>query len=1332
MRAGIATLLSVLALSAQTNRGGITGTVFDSTGAAIPSATVTITNLGTNQKTVVKTSESGAYSAPSLDPVNYNITVEATGFSKKMVGPVKVDTAAIATVDVTLKAGQVTTELTISAEAPAVNTESGAVGTTVTSRQIQDIPLFNRSVLDLAMTQPNVMGDAGSENPGITSGATVPGFNLSINGGRPGSSTFLADGANNTGISYGRTMVSFTPETVQEFSVQTAAYSAEYSQTGGGVINITTKSGTNELHGTALWYNRNPAFAAAPFTLATVNRPGPTLKYNQVSLSAGGPVYVPKLYNGKNKTFWFFAYEPQWRRDILAQDALNPTPAMLNGDFSNTVITPIPNSTARVPVDVARQFGLGTTGDPVIYNQFSVVNGNQFVQLPAPAAGSTYQPFPNNMIPQSMMDATFLKAKKYIVPAGQYYIGSNGAIANYFNPRLLSQDDKRLTAKIDQQVGDKQHLSARFSSTPIIKTQYTPNDPTGASAEYSWAKQALLSHTWTVSANKVNELRLNYTRGKFSTTTSPEYDPFTGKNLNAELGLPSILPGGVPSLPFIGGQGSTQSNNVEERYNIADTFSWIKGNMTWKFGVDLNHLLQNVTPLYGAIGGVYGFSAVQTNSTGATGGSGGDSFASFILGTISAASGSNASSSNPAGLTVRSTLVPYYYRWNSGAAFVQNDWKVKPNLTLNFGLRYSLQLPRTEKYDHQGSFMPQLAKSFPLANPMTLADGTVVSSVVVPPFGFDGKGGRSRYLFPAQYTDFEPRFGFAWSPRALQEHHVTIRGGYGLSHAPLTGFKRLPSPDFGATSAANTLNTGQQNPAYVTRLGENPPVLNLVTPDQAIFGATGVPSDGLVYLNSLYYQQGIGAFAVSPNVHTPYAESWDFTISWQAKPTTTIEVAYVGNKGTHLYMGAVNLNPKNNALISAEDAQNVNPAGSVRDPLGRLNPATGAALSVQNGSLESPYLGFSTLTQYYDSSANSIRHAAYVNVIHRVGRGITFTANYTIGKSIDDASDGGTEKSVITVGRTDGQVAFGGTRKNERSVSLFDQKHVINGTAIYDLPFGYSGRWGTHMWRPLNELVGGWTVAGIARFNSGVPFITTIGDANQLGDLTHTIRPDLVPGEPLINPLWNRNCPIGNGCQPYLNPSAFMRPAFGQLGDAPRALDGARGPWNQFFDVSIQKNFRLGESNKRRLQFRVDLLNALNHPIFRATPNAAGGTDLTGNTPTTTALTTADYNSWALANGKPQALTAGDAGNQLLTQINNMVNGVRAGGTASGSLPNDFFHIALPHNFYGTPANTFDITTLQGFRLYRMRQAFNTGFGDLYGSPWSQPRYIQFGLKFYF
>ncbi|MBZ5617831.1 MAG: TonB-dependent receptor [Acidobacteriia bacterium] len=1314
MRLVVSLLAFFVLLTGQTNRGGISGTVFDPSGSIVPNATVIVTNLGTNQQIKVKTSASDAFTVLSLEPVTYSVAVEAAGFKKTTVDNVKVDTANTAGVNVTLETGAVSTQVTVSAEAAAINTESGTSSTTVNERQIQDVPLLNRSVLDLALSQPNVMGDAGSENPGLTSGSTVPGYNLSINGGRPGSSNLLADGVNNTGVSYGRTMVSFTPETVQEFTVQTSAYSAEYSQTGGGVINVTTKSGTNQLHGTALWYNRNPAFAAAPFTLATVNRSQPTLKYNQFSLSAGGPLVIPKIYDGRNKTFWFAAFEPQYRRDFLAQDSLNPTPAMIAGDFSNTVVT----SSGTLPADVAKQFGLASTGDATIYDQYNLVNGNQFVQATAPAAGQTYQPFPGNIIPKSMMDATYLKSVKYIVPGANYYVGANGNVFNLYNPRLLTQDDKRFTLRVDQSLGDKHRLTARFTSTPVIKTQVTPSDPTGASAEYSWAKQAMLIHTWTISSNKLNELRLNYTRGRFSSTTSPEYDPFTGKNLNTELGLPSLLPGGVPSLPFIGGQASTSNNDAEERYTISDVFYWNKGKMSWKFGVDLNHALQNVTPLYGAIGGAYGFNAAQTNSTGGTNATGGNSFASFELGVINTNSGATP------GLTIRSVLVPYYYRWNSGAGFVQNDWKVRPNLTFNLGVRYAVQLPRTEKYDHQGVFLPNLAQSYPLSTPLTLTDGEVISSALVPPFGFAGKGGRSRYLYPADYKDFEPRFGFAWSPRFLEQRHVTLRGGYGLSHAPVTGFKRLPIPDFGANSSNYGPTTGQKDPAYVMRLGENPPVLNLLTPDQAIFG-TSVPPDGLVYQGSLYYQQGLGGYAVSNNVHTP-CQNWNFTVSWQANRTTTVEVAYVGNKGTHLFMPNENINPKDVPLVEAQDAAGVNTAGTINDPLGRLNPATGKLMTVQNGTLGSPFLGFSSLTMLYDASANSIRHAGYVNVIHRVAQGLTFTSNYTYGKSIDDASDSGTEKSVASTGRTDGQVALGGTRKNDRSVSLFDQRHVINGTAIYDWPFGYGRRFLSHTWKPLDYVVGGWTTTGIVRLNSGMPATVTMGDANQLGDLTHTVRPDIVPGVPLLNPLYSSSCPVGAGCQPYLNPSAFMRPSFGQLGTAPRSLDGARGPWADYFDGSIQKNFRIGE--KRRLQFRMDLINALNHPVFRVFPNNAGGTDLVGNTPTTGALNAADYDTWAKANSQPLSSTT--AGTAQLAQINSMVNAVRSNGTASGVLPVDFFHVRLPANFYGTPASAFDITTMNGFKLFRMRQAYNTAFGDLYS--FGQPRYVQFGLKLYF
>jgi len=189
------------------------------------------------------------------------------------------------------------------------------------------------------LTQPNVSGDAGSENPSISAVTACPGCNLSVNGGRPLGTLIMADGTNNTGISLARAMVSLTPETVQEFTVMTSAYSAEYGTTGGGVINATTKSGSNQFNGTALWYNRNPAFAAAPFTIAATNRPVATLKYNQFSLTAGGPLYIPKVYNGKNKTFWFAAFEPNYRHDKLDQYGLLPTEVMRQRDFKPQVHT---------------------------------------------------------------------------------------------------------------------------------------------------------------------------------------------------------------------------------------------------------------------------------------------------------------------------------------------------------------------------------------------------------------------------------------------------------------------------------------------------------------------------------------------------------------------------------------------------------------------------------------------------------------------------------------------------------------------------------------------------------------------------------------------------------------------------------------------------------------------------------------------------------------------------------------------------------------------------------------------------------------------------------
>src|SRR4051812_15058246 len=246
--------LCTLSVIGQTNKGSLSGTVSDANAGLVPGATVTLTNLGTNQSVTTTTSDSGAYSFNQLDPVNYRITVEAQGFKKGIVETIKIDTASAASANITLETGSVGEQVNITADSPLLNSETGAASQTITERQLQDVPLFNRSVLDLAATTPNVAGDTGSEDPAVTSGVPAPGYNLSINGGRPGSNAILADGANNTGVGIARQVVSFSPETVQEFTVQSSAYSAEYGMSGGGIINATTKSGTNQFHGQALWY----------------------------------------------------------------------------------------------------------------------------------------------------------------------------------------------------------------------------------------------------------------------------------------------------------------------------------------------------------------------------------------------------------------------------------------------------------------------------------------------------------------------------------------------------------------------------------------------------------------------------------------------------------------------------------------------------------------------------------------------------------------------------------------------------------------------------------------------------------------------------------------------------------------------------------------------------------------------------------------------------------------------------------------------------------------------------------------------------------------------
>ena len=899
-------LLFCLAIIGQTNKGAITGSVTDPQGGAVPGATVTITNVATQQSITVVTSREGIFAANNLDPVLYDVSIEAPNFKKALVEKLKVDTAATATVNVKLELGNVTEQVTITADLQTVNSDSGTLTQTITERQLRDLPLNNRSVLDLAVTMPNVSGDTGSEDVDAGFGTPMPGFNLSVNGGRPGSTAMLADGVNNTGVGLARAVVSFSPETVQEFSVQSSAYSAEFGTTGGGVINITTKSGAKDFFGTALWYHRNPKTNARAWNQGSAPRPANNLRSNQASFTIGGPVILPnlgddgpKIFDGRKRgSFFFFAWEPRWRNDFTQSVGLVPTDAEKSGNFRDLV----PTASGWLPRTVANQFGI--TGLPVptdpgnfIYQQFTLGPGGSFVPIIVPnATGNQYCPFgwvPTingatqvsfnaagqpyctgaqaqaqianqannpalNIIPSAFIDPIAVQLLTNMNTGGGYFL-DNGLVRNFFSLREATQNESRFTVRLDHNITDNMKATFRWTTTPAVGIRAaTGSDINGNTGIYSDATQYLFTLNNIISSNMSNEARFNYTQGTFSEDFSPEFSIMGGRNYSAELGIASLTAGGMPLMqistnenqyaaPDIGSGLSTNNFNNEKRYDISDTFFWTTGNMTWKIGGNINRSKLAVTPFFAASGGRWQFRRLQTNNSpgSVTGGNannnnnGGNSLASMLLGV-------------PNLVAYRPALFNYNYQWDSYAGFVQNDWKIRPNLTLNLGMRYSVQLPRTEDDNQQGVFRPDLAISQTLTDAQrraiataagVLADDPIPSYVPtaasIVPFAFSGRGGRSRHITAIDWNGWEPRLGFAWSPSLkflgydLEKRGFVIRGGFGISHVPINGNNRSAFPDFGgftepgtskpANATANA-STGTQFPLQPFRLTGNQPI----------------------------------------------------------------------------------------------------------------------------------------------------------------------------------------------------------------------------------------------------------------------------------------------------------------------------------------------------------------------------------------------------------------------------------------------------------------------------------------------------------------------------
>lgn len=1351
-------------LQAQSNFGAITGQVLDPTGAAVPNARIAVRDEGTNAVQNVVSNAEGFYQIGALRPVTYEITVEAQGFQKVVFSAVKVDTAKTTTVDIALKPGSLTETISVTADAPLLQTVSGAVTNTVDQKTIVEMPLNGRNTIQLALILPGVAGSAGTEISEFFTNEPLPGRELAINGGRMGSTQFFADGANVTSIALARSSVSFSPDTIQEFTVLQSNYSAKYAQAGGAVIQQTTKSGTNEVHGTMYWFHRQKAFTASPFgtqrSPVTNNDPRPPLRRQQLGAIVGGPVVLPKVYNGKDKTFWFFSYEPT--RQLTSnpggpQYVRVPTEAELGGDFSNSLVY------------TRNAAGVVTTQPyALLYNQFARLGDGTLQMRGNPAYNAALGQTSANPRFEYVFATLFNPNDPNPARRGRVLVDANGVSyvnpvarrlaetlyprpnitdpaiiadllgANYVYFRRTEYTDDRFTTRFDHRFNDSNNVNFRWTEQPQLGDRFF-RDPvsSGLISDRNTSRQLLANYTSNIRPTMVNELRLSYLHGNFGRNFP---DELFGRDLTSEFlniggpgqGAVNLLGRGgmrfFPNTTPFGANGTASGaqfdilgfnqpqdvgRNTEHTYSITNDFSWYRGKHTFQMGVQAALLQLNQSGLgQGALaGGRFNWSRNQTAerycSAAPLGGNitaagcpgttiGGDSFASFLLGV-------------PDGLQVQTENLsnPYYYRWFNYGFYFQDDWRVNSRLTLNLGLRYQYQSPRWEKNNFQGQMNLNRLEPNPFNN-----------NLPAPVFEFAGIDGRSRYLVDPQRFDFEPRFGFAL--KLLRGDMLVLRGGYGITHGTLMGNDREPIPNIGS----QTFGGFRQ---YSRSLGTNdvqPPV-NFVTCGLARCNDPSIPMQ--LGFNNFVLAPDASLFLVpASGVIRPGDLGQPNQLGASRQDVRYNGIGFIGDPNFKTPM-IQNYNLQLQYQVMTNSVVTVGYQGSrgtfLQGPsfnVNRVNPVTG---QLPIPGYNSRFAGGGIYVLNPSNSASTY-HALTAEFERRFYQGVQIRFNYTWSKLMDDSSGGinfplpnnSFNNPTGDVPLTRNQNPY--DSRSERSVGATDIPHAFNLVTFWELPFG-RGKKFLNTGGPLNWVLGDWQLGSLGRARAGFPISVGLGQGNALdtGIPGGTVRPTINPGVPLINPEWTKENAL---FVPYVNPRAFLWPEIGTYGNAARNYGSARLPWVQTFDLNLSKRIRPFRNERRYFEFRTEIFNVFNRKALDRSTGTnvnlfGAGTQNSLLTNTNQPIPSVQNRFRNLgAQGVWDALIAKFNGTAVDTAIATLP-GPGAGGVGCPSNAAELSSTTAALS----PACVARTLSLNG-NFYRLEQ--NT----------VQPRTIQFALKFYF
>jgi hypothetical protein len=1178
--------LFVTGAFAQGSRASISGIIQDPTGAAIPNVVLSLRSLATSAVAKTTSGSDGLYSFPNLTPGVYELTVSAKGFREYLQKGISVNLDQQVRIDVPLEVGATAETVEVSANASPLNYESPVQKGTIQPGAIEELPLIlgghTRSAVAFARLLPGVTTGGGEDRLN---------FNTRINGGTNETDEAVLDGISivdgslgQNGIELAVTGHPMSPEAIQEITLLTSNYDAQYGYTSSSVLTAITKSGTNQFHGTLFALERNTALNARQFGLP--NRP----KDNEHDFGGnlGGPIKLPIFSSGRKKSYFFVNYEGfRLRGATLAPRITVPTAQQRNGDFSDWRDA---NTGQLIPI-----YDPATTRANPAYNPNQPIGANNLQFLRNQFMGCDGRT-PN------VICSSDPRLQNSLAPAWLKYLPQPnlpGIVSNYSPPtppsETVNADSTVLDIKGDMYWRDSDHFTATVhyfgsfgNSQSIFPSEIAYEgyrDP-----NYNFANRGNWDHIFR--PNLVNNFNIGY-NDILSVVRCVDA---------AHAGLFPQIPGALSHdlPPVIGfsnyaGFGCNDDGETTRPAWIAnDRLSWIKGKHNLSFGGEYR-ALQDKEVANGNTSGSFSFSQL---STGLRGINSGNDFASFLLGYVSSAN-----------MDVR-TLSNQYIRQKYFAAHVNDSWKVTPKLTLNLGLRWDLSTPSREKYDNWSFIDPYGANPAAGGRPGRLVfAGDIAGSGNPASFG-------KPYPENTFYKAFAPRVGFAYA----MNPKTVIRGGYGIFYQPLS----YPGWNSGVSGGRDGFNT---RAAFSSTDGGITPALLLQN------GFTGKSYDQPPFFDASFANgKSPGVYREFNDGHLPYSQQWNLTIERQFTKDFYITGAYVANKGTHLISGMAPINALNPDLLSMGNAlyNEFQPGqtelNGVHIPYaGWVEQMQQCVPSVAQALLPYPqYCG--NLFPLNENSGYSTYHSLQLKAEKRLSSGFWLLTSYTLSKFISSGAD----QQVFAQGDSGGGGIFSPyQRHRNKSLDAQDVPQTLAVTVMYELPMGKGHRFLGTSGGFVSRLISGWQINSIFRAQSGIPFVFRSGQCNIPGQFAMSCVPALLPG---ADPFLTDQGSYDPGTGPLLNRAAFENGAqegvFNFDAGHGSRTSNVRQSGFRNHDFVLAKNTNITE--RVRFQIRAEFFNIWNWHFFaRGTTWGEGGAFVTN-------LGSPNFGSWTGAVSAPR------------------------------------------------------------------------------------------------